>query len=61
MIEYLNINSLGNKINYLREVFLIWPIDIVCIDETKIDPSFPDTQFHSDGYQLLPFRRYQSK
>ena len=49
--------NLQNKINYLREVFLKRPIDIVCIDETKIYPSFPDSQFHIDEYQFPPFRR----
>ena len=33
----------------------------MCIDETKIDPSFPDAQFHTDGYQFLPFRRDRNK
>ena len=33
----------------------------MCIDETKIDPSFRDAQFHIDGYQLPPFRRDQNK
>ena len=61
MIEYLSINSLGNKINYLWEVFLKCPIDTVCIDETKIDPSFPNAKFHIDGYQFPPFLRDQSK
>ena len=61
MIGYININGLGNKINYLREVFLNCPIDIKCIDETKIDPSFPDAQFHIDGYQFPPFHRSQNK
>ena len=51
---YININTLGNTINYLREVFLKCPFDIVCIDETKIQPSFPDAQFHIDRYQFPP-------
>ena len=40
-IGYLNINSLGKKINYLRKVSLKCPIDRVCIDKTKIYLSFP--------------------
>ena len=40
-IGYLNIYSLDNKINDLCKVFLKCPIDIVCIDKTKIDLSFP--------------------
>ena len=53
MIGYLNINSLGEKINYLREAFLKCPIDI--------DLSFPNAQFHIDEYQFPPFRRDQNK
>ena len=61
MMGYLNINSLDNKINHLREVFLKCPFDVVCIDETKIDPSFPNSQFHIDGYQFPPFRIDRNK
>ena len=34
-------------------------MDILCIDETKIDSSFPDSQFYIEGYQFppSPFRR----
>ena len=42
-------------------MFLKRPIDIVCIDETKIYPSFPDSQFHIDEYQFPPFRRDWNK
>ena len=42
-------------------MFVKCPIDIVCIDETKIDLSFPNAQFHIDGYQFPPFCRYQNK
>ena len=44
-VGYLNINSLRNKIISLREILLKAPIDILCIDETKLDDSFPDAQF----------------
>ena len=33
------------------------PIDILCIDETKLDSSFPDAQFKIGGYQFPPFRK----
>ena len=36
------------------------PIDILCIDETKIDDSFPDSQFQIESYQFPPFRRDQN-
>ena len=32
-------------------------LDILCIDETKIDESFPDFQFEMENYQFPPFRR----
>ena len=32
-------------------------MEIVCIDETKLDDSFPDQQFKIEGYQFPPFRR----
>ena len=40
IIGYLNINSLRNKIDDLRKVCKNVQIDILCIDETKIDDSF---------------------
>ena len=45
MIAYLNISSLRNKINYLRDIYSKSLLDIFCIYETKIDSSFPDAQF----------------
>ena len=43
MIGYLNLNSIRNKIVQLTDL---------CIDETKLDSSFPNEQVH-----LPPFRR----
>ena len=57
IIGYLNINSLRNKINDLRKVFKNVQIDILCIDETKLDDSFPDIQFKINGYQSAFLRR----
>ena len=36
------------------------PLDIVCIDKTKLDESFPDFQFHMENYQFPPFWRDQN-
>ena len=47
-IGYLNINSLSDKIIYLREICLKTSIDILCVDETKLDSSYPNAQFHID-------------
>ena len=61
IIGYLNINSPRNRITRLREVRSKALIDLLCIDETKLDASFPDAQFHTEGYQYPPFRQDRDK
>ena len=56
-IRYLNITNLSEKIIYLREICLKTSIDILCVDETKLDSSYPNAQFHINGYQFPPFRK----
>ena len=56
IVGYLNINSLRKKIDDLREVCKKVEIDILCIDETKLDDSYTDSQFKIKGYQF-PFLR----
>ena len=53
---YLNINSIKEKIICLKDVISTSKIDILCIDETKLDASFPDSQFKIDGCQFPLFR-----
>ena len=60
-IAYLNINSLREKIIRLREICLKSSIDILCVDETKLDACYPNAQFHIEGYQFPPFRRDRNK
>ena len=55
IVVYLNINSVGKKI--CKES----PIDILCVDETKLDSSYPDAQFQINDYQFPPFRRDRNK
>ena len=57
LIGYININSLKEKVIPLREVLSNAPIDVLCVDETKLDSSFPYHQFKIEGYQFPPFRR----
>ena len=52
IIGYLNINEI-RKITQLRECCRKALIDLY-IDETKLDASFPDAQFHIEGYQYPP-------
>ena len=61
IVAYLNTNSLGEKINHLREIWKESPIDILCVDETKIDSSYPDAQVQINDYQFLPFKRDKNK
>ena len=45
IVAYLNINSLGEKINHLLEICKDSHIDILCVDEIKLDSSYHDVQF----------------
>ena len=55
IIGHLNINFMENKFNSL--VSLVKDkLDIIVVSETKIDDSFPETQFIIEGYSK-PFRR----
>ena len=51
---YLNINSIANKFDNLT-CMLEQNIDVLCIAETKIDASYPVSQFHISGYKT-PYR-----
>ena len=44
IFSYLNINSIRNKFENLCEL-VAGNVDILCIAETKLDPSFPNSQF----------------
>ena len=61
IIGHLNIISLRNEITQLREVCWKAPIDVLCVDETKLGVSFSGAQFHIEGYQYPPFRRDRDK
>ena len=49
VIGQLNINSLRNKMEPLK-LIIGQNIDILIITETKLDETFPKSQFHMDGY-----------
>ena len=49
IIGTLNINSLATKFEQLREI-IGTNLDILTIQETKLDASFPSGQFFIDGY-----------
>ena len=51
---YLNINSVRNKFENFKEI-INGNVDIFTIAETKLDGSFPTSQFEIEGY-YSPFR-----
>ena len=51
-IAYLNINSLRNKVIDLGEILKDLPLDYLVISETKLDGSFPSSQFKLNGYEI---------
>ena len=56
---HLNINSLRNKIELLTDQ-IRGNIDVLLISETKLDNSFPTSQFTIEGYNS-PFRLDRNK
>ena len=57
IVGYLNINSLrGNKFHHLM-LCTETPIEVLCVDETKLTADFPDAYFKIGGYKYPPFRR----
>ena len=58
IVAHLNINSIRNKFDDLK--FLVTKnVDIMIISETKLDESFPESQFLVDGFKK-PFRLYRT-
>ena len=59
IIANLNVNSLPSKFKEIKEWLTNKAFDILSIQETKIDRSFPNSQFYVNGYKL--FRRDRTK
>ena len=57
LMGYININTLKEKVIPLRDVLSNAPIDVLWVDEAKLDSNFLDHQFKFEGYQTRPFRR----
>ena len=51
LIVCVNINSLRNKVIDLGEILKDLPLDYL-VGETKLDESFPNTQFKFNGYEV---------
>ena len=52
IIGHLNINSIRNKFLDFKELVLS-DTDICLISDTKLGDSFPDQQFHVNGYKMF--------
>ena len=59
IIDTLNINSLTNKFDQLKEIVLKY-IDILVITKTKLDDTFPNAQFLVPGFSKT-FRFYRNR
>ena len=54
ILSYLNVNSIRNKFENLREI-ITQNVDALVVAKTKIDASFPSAQFFLKGYHS-PYR-----
>ena len=52
IIGHLNINSVRNKFSCFKDL-VIKETDICLLSETKIDDSFPNSQFFAEGYRMF--------
>lgn len=59
IIDNTNINSLPNKLDQLKEL-VMKHIDVFDVTETKIDDTFPTSQFIMEGSEK-PFRLNQNR
>ena len=59
IVAYLNINTFKNKYDFLKTL-VSDNIDVMIIGETKLDDSFPISQFKVEGF-AEPFRLDRDK
>ena len=59
MIGLLNINSFSGKFDFLKTI-ISGKVDVMIVVETKLDDSYPTSQFYINGYSK-PFRRDRNK
>ena len=52
LLSHLNINSIQNKFEELRHIVLESRVQIMVVSKSKVDASYPDSQFHIPGYHL---------
>ena len=59
IVAYLNINTFKNNYDFLKTL-VSENIDVMIIGETKLDDSFPMSQFFIEGF-AEPFRLHRDK
>ena len=59
LVGHLNINFVAKKFQVLKSIFQ-GKLDILALSESKLDQSFPDSQFFVEGYEI-PFRLDRNK
>ena len=52
LLSHLNINSIQNMFEELKQIVVESRVQIMVVSETKIDASYPDSQFHIPGYHI---------
>lgn len=52
LLCHLNSNSIQNKFEELKDIIIKSRVQIMAVSETKIDGSYPDSQFLIPGYYL---------
>ena len=57
-VGHLNINSIRNKFSGFKDLVLK-ETDICLLSKTKINDSFPNSQFFAEGYRM--FRKIETK
>ncbi len=51
-LGHLNVNSLRHKFDHLAEAMRNGIFDILMLQGTKLDDSFPDSQFATEGFKM---------
>ena len=50
ILSYINVNSIRNKLDDLK-FFLGKSLEIICVSKTKLNETFPTTQFAMEGFR----------
>lgn len=60
LFGHLNINSVRNKFGEISDILYKNLLDVIAFTESKIDTSFPDSQFYISNYNLYRADRSQN-